>query len=452
MEETQVTTVEGLNILLLYCEKLGYPVSRIMDDAGIDAAVLDVIQHPVSMQTLERFFRSAVKISGDAYVGLHIGNISNLDALGIVGQLARYSKNMREGMRRIQRYLPLLHTVFDFIYDETSALARVIMAPRHTGADVAFASRHFTELAMAYCKNGTAYAAQANLKPYEVHFSWPLSAEDEKYYATIFECPVYSNRDHTQLMYRPADADVPNFFHNPVLLKALEAGAEAGMELGPWSSNDLQKALLIMNVEEKERSRIARSLHDGVCGTLAAVRLHLGALQDQLSATQQAGLQQTLVLLDEAAREVRKTAHSLMPEVLQQYGLNDALETHCQNLSPCCPAQIAFYSFGRPFRFEPGTELTVYRIAQELIQNAVKHAQAANIIVQLQFDGPDIALTIEDDGIGFSGSRTRPGSGLDILRQNVHGLGGSIDWEGRSGTGTTVVVSIPSLQTSLVRE
>ncbi len=141
-----------------------------------------------------------------------------------------------------------------------------------------------------------------------------------------------------------------------------------------------------------------------------------------------------------------------MPEVLQHHGLNDALETHCQNLSPCCPAQISFYSFGKPFRFEPGAELTVYRIAQELIQNAVKHAQATQIIVQLQFDGPDVLLTIEDDGIGFDSGRLRPGSGIDILRQNVHGLGGAIEWDAAGGAGTTVTVNIPSLQSFLVRE
>ncbi|WP_298715436.1 AraC family transcriptional regulator ligand-binding domain-containing protein [Chitinophaga sp.] len=426
--ETQVTTAEAINILLIYCEKLGWPVDRIMEDAGVEPGSMESLQRPVTLGELSRFFASAVKVSGDPYIGLHIGDISNLDALGIVGQLYRYSKNMREGM------------------------FRVIMTPRHHAPEAAFVTRQFIELAMAYCKHGTEYASQAGLNPYEVHFAWALTAEEEKQYAEIFACPVYGNRANTQLMYRPAGADFPNFFYNPVLLKALEAGADAGMELAPWSSNDLQKALLIMNVEEKERSRIARSLHDGVCGTLAAVRMHLGVLQDQVPSLHTAEFLQTLALLDEAAREVRKTAHSLMPEVLQQYGLNSALETHCHNLAPCCPTQINFYSFGTPFRFEPGAELTVYRTAQELIQNAVKHAQADSIIVQLQFDGEDISLTIEDDGIGLPPDRLRPGSGLDILRQNVTGLGGTIDWDGRQGSGTSVTVTIPSLHAILARE
>lgn len=450
--ETQVTTAEAINILLIYCEKLGWPVDRIMQDAGVEPEAMESLQRPVTLGELSRFFASAVKISGDPYIGLHIGDISNLDALGIVGQLYRYSKNMREGMFRIQRYLPLLHTVFNFDLVESPEHACVVMTPRHHAPEAAFVTRQFIELAMAYCKHGTEYASQAGLNPYEVHFAWALTAEEEKHYAEIFACPVSGNREQTQLMYRPADADFPNFFYNPVLLKALEAGADAGMELAPWSSNDLQKALLIMNVEEKERSRIARSLHDGVCGTLAAVRMHLGVLQEQEPSLQTAEFLQTLALLDEAAREVRKTAHSLMPEVLQQYGLNSALETHCYNLAPCCPTQINFYSFGTPFRFEPGAELTVYRTAQELIQNAVKHAQADSIIVQLQFDGEDISLTIEDDGIGLPPDRLRPGSGLDILRQNVTGLGGTIGWEGREGAGTSVTVTIPSLHSILTRE
>ncbi|MGE7773991.1 AraC family transcriptional regulator ligand-binding domain-containing protein [Chitinophaga sp. NPDC101104] len=450
--DTQVTTVEALNILLIYCEKLGWPVDQIVRDAGIDPETLEIFQHPVTLRMLSGFFESAVRVTGDAHIGLHIGHVSNLDALGIVGQLYRYSKNVREGMFRIQRYLPILHTVFDFNLVESDDAARVVMTPRHHMPEAAFVSRQFVELAMAYCKHGTQYASQIDLLPFEVHFSWKLSPEEEDYYATIFNCPVSGGRDYTQLLYRRGDADIPNFFYNPVLLKALEAGAEAGMQMGPWSSNDLQKALLIMNVEEKERSRIARSLHDGVCGTLAAVRLHLGALQNQLPAQQQADFLQTLALLDEATREVRKTAHSLMPETLQHYGLHEALGTHCRNLAPCCPAQINYYSFGDPFRFDPGVELTVYRIAQELIQNAVKHAQATSIIVQLQFVAPDISLTIEDDGIGFSADRMRPGSGLDILRQNVSGLGGTIEWDGRAGAGTAVTLVIPSLQAHLVRE
>ncbi len=450
--ETPVTTVEALKILLIYCEKLGWPVDEILQAADMDPESLEVFQSPVSLQMLSRFFEAAVKISGDPQIGLHIGNISNLDALGIVGQLYRYSKNMREGMHRIQRYLPLLHTVFDYTFYEEAEQSRVVMSPRHYGPDDGFVTRQFIELAMSYCMHGTRYAAQLDLYPWEVHFSWPISPAETEHYVSIFNCPVKGGQEHTQLIYLPTDPDIPNLFYNPVLLKALEAGAEAGMELGPWSSNDLQKALLIMNVEEKERSRIARSLHDGVCGTLAAVRLHLSALQGQLPLLNQPEFQQTLLLLDEATREVRKTAHSLMPETLQHYGLSEALETHCRNLSPCVPAQISFYSFGQPFRFEPGAELTVYRIAQELLQNAVKHAQAGSIIVQLQFDGADIALTIEDDGVGFREDRLRPGSGLDILRQNVHGLGGTIEWDSSQGRGTAVVVALPAIQPQLVRE
>ncbi len=231
--ETQVTSVEALNILLIYCEKLGWPVDEIVQDADLDTASLEVIQHPVSMQTLTRFFEAAVKISGDPYIGLHIGNISNLDALGIIGQLYRYSKNMREGMHRIQHYLPVLHTIFDFTLVESPDKACVVMAARHHEPEAFFASRHFIELAMAYCRHGTQYAAQLDLQPYEVHFSWKLTPDEEKHYAVIFGCPVFGNQQNTQLVYRPTDPDIPNFFYNPFLLKALEAGAEAGLEMGP---------------------------------------------------------------------------------------------------------------------------------------------------------------------------------------------------------------------------
>ncbi len=440
--DTYAVTSESIRVIFLYYEKLGYAPARLLQEGGISTNTLETDRHPITMTAFSEFLAVACRLSGDPYLGLHIGQISNLDAMGIIGQLYRYSRNMIEGTQRITRYLPLMHTVFAYDLEETSELVKVVLTPAYKTPETAFATRQLIELAMAFTRNGIQDGTQSGINPTAVHFTWPLTPAEADHYATVFQCPVVGDQSHNELIYDKAAVNIPHVFYDSTLLKALEASANAGLQFSPWSSNDLQKALLIMNAEEKERSRIARNLHDGICGTLAAVKMHLSAVQAQHPFRESVNFQTALSLLDEVSNEVRKTAHSLMPEVLQNYGLDEALKRYCQNLAPCCRAEITYYRFGDPIRFEQGFELATYRIAQELMHNAIRHAQAKHVLVQLNLDD-DMVLTIEDDGIGFKQDQLSPGSGLDNLQQHVNSLGGLIGWESNTGDGTAVTITFP---------
>ncbi|MDF2189112.1 AraC family transcriptional regulator ligand-binding domain-containing protein [Paraflavitalea sp. CAU 1676] len=438
----QVVAAEGLKVVLIYTEKLGISSTKILQEAGLRTDMPELNRHFISMAEFSRFFAAACKLANDPYLGLHIGDHSNLDALGIVGQLYRYSRNTIEGTHRITKYLPLIHTIFVYELAEKDKEIAIRLTPGYHSEEATFANRQIIELAMAFTRQGIQDGTQSNINPLEAHFVWPLSTAEEAHYASILQCPVKGTQLHNELIYDKTAASIPHVFYDPILLKALEASANAGLQFSPWSSNDLQKALLIMNAEEKERSRIARDLHDGVCGTLAAVKMHLSAVQAQYPGGESADFRQALQLLDQVSDEVRKTAHSLMPEVLQNYGLEEALKRYCQSLAPCCAATINYYSSGEPARFEKGFELATYRIAQELLHNAIRHAQAQNVLVQLSLD-EDMVLTIEDDGIGFRKEQLSPGSGLDNLQQHVNSLGGAICWESNEGEGTSVTITFP---------
>lgn len=440
--DSYAVTTESIRVILLYFEKLGYDPSLLLAEGGISPDVLEIDRHPIAMAAFSHFFTVACRLSGDPHLGLHIGQVSNLDAMGIIGQLYRYSKNMIEGTHRITRYLPLMHTVFAYDLVEDGNRVKVVLTPSSQAPEAFFATRQLTELAMAFTRNGIQDGTQSQVNPAIVHFTWPLTAAEAAHFATVFHCPVLGHQSANELIYDREAVSIPHVFYDSTLLRALEASANAGLQFSPWSSNDLQKALLIMNAEERERSRIARNLHDGICGTLAAVKMHLSAVQGQHPFRDSADFQTALSLLDEVSHEVRKTAHSLMPEVLQNYGLDEALRRYCQNLAPCCRAQINYYRFGEPVRFEPGFELATYRITQELMHNAIRHAQAKQLLVQLNLD-EDMVLTIEDDGIGFSQEQLSPGSGLDNLQQHVNSLGGAICWESNEGEGTSVTITFP---------
>ncbi|WP_158546173.1 tetratricopeptide repeat-containing sensor histidine kinase [Adhaeribacter pallidiroseus] len=195
----------------------------------------------------------------------------------------------------------------------------------------------------------------------------------------------------------------------------------------------------LMQGEEKERTRIARDLHDEVAGMLAAAKMHMNALVLQAKEIiQHKGYHQVVDLLDEATISVRKTAHNLMPEVLMQHGLDEALRRFCSNISNDKLLVVAYYSWGDFERFAPNFELSVYRIVQELLNNIIKHAQASEAMVQLTLQDHMLSITIEDNGVGFDPAKlSQKGTGMSSIKSRVHALQGKIDIDSEPGQGVS---------------
>ncbi len=198
----------------------------------------------------------------------------------------------------------------------------------------------------------------------------------------------------------------------------------------------------IMDGEEKERARIARDLHDGIVGQLSATRLSFGAIQNRQAATDErkADFPAALRQLDETIDELRKTAHNLMPEILLQAGLVEAVKIFCDKMSKGASPAVSFLAPAAVPMTNPDFELILYRITQELIQNAVKHAQAGQVLVQLDYQDNLLSLTVEDDGCGFDQAKLNghKGMGLNNLQTRVKALGGIFSITSRPGEGTSV--------------
>jgi len=202
----------------------------------------------------------------------------------------------------------------------------------------------------------------------------------------------------------------------------------------------------MINGQEEERKRIAKDLHDSLGSLLSTVKLHFRAIQQQIQQLEDLDVYQTTnSLIDHASEEVRRISHNMMPDVLQ-LGLPEALEEIAQHVQQSSQLNVTFQEVGFP-----QTELTetqkimLYRIAQELTQNALKHASAKNVLLQLIWSAENVQLIVEDDGIGFDAQIAKKGVGLRSIQSRIQYLNGSVDFDSEQGAGTTVTVQAPLL-------
>lgn len=194
--------------------------------------------------------------------------------------------------------------------------------------------------------------------------------------------------------------------------------------------------------QEQERSRLARDLHDGLGGLLSGIKIELSAVRAVLENTESMKLMdKSMGHLDDAVNELRRIAHSMMPEILIRYGLGEAVREYCQRLKTS-GVHIECRVFHYTNKMDHSRQMVLYRIMQELVNNAMKHAEASLIYVQLQQVEDKIFLTVEDDGIGFDKDKVKgkQSAGWTNIRARVEFLNGTMDVLSEKGSGTTITV------------
>ncbi len=201
----------------------------------------------------------------------------------------------------------------------------------------------------------------------------------------------------------------------------------------------------IMTGEEKERTRIAQDLHDGIVSQLSAIKINFSNLpvlhpdMNEASDDFQSALQQ----LEQSIAELRTTSHNLLPEILQRTGLAEAVDTYCHEISRMTPCAVEFILVGALPKLKQDFQLTIYRIVQELLQNVIKHSGATDALVQFNADAATLRITVDDNGSGLTPEQQFKlnGIGLSNLQQRMATLGGKMDIETESGKGTSVYLS-----------
>jgi two-component system NarL family sensor kinase len=197
--------------------------------------------------------------------------------------------------------------------------------------------------------------------------------------------------------------------------------------------------------EESERIRIARDLHDGIGSILAAARMHLDIFkEDQLLPEYADTYRNGMKLLDEAYQGLRYTAHNLLPpEQLLEQGLVAATSLYCTKISKQDTFNVHFQHYGSVPDIAPEMAISFYRIIQELVHNAAKHAEAKEVIVEIGTEQNQLSIIVEDNGKGWKVTEDNIdiGIGMRNLKERIIILGGTFEVDSRQGIGTTVYIS-----------
>jgi signal transduction histidine kinase len=209
-----------------------------------------------------------------------------------------------------------------------------------------------------------------------------------------------------------------------------------------------QKALLngILEAQEEERRRISESLHNGVGQILYATKLNLDRVNPDLLPDQAAQLSEALDttgrLLTEAIRETRRVSHELLPVLLHDFGLEKAIDNFCQRFTGT-ELRLTCRVVNLDDRLDPPLEVALYRISQELILNAVKHAGADRVTLLLEKQAGELVLEVNDNGKGFGpGHAAAKGMGLRTIRDRVKLLNGTADFASSPG-GVRATIRLP---------
>ncbi len=202
----------------------------------------------------------------------------------------------------------------------------------------------------------------------------------------------------------------------------------------------------ILTISEREQQRIGHDLHDSLCQQLIAAHMSISSLVDELDAESSSLAQsaaRALAPLASAIAQGRNLAKSLFPVLLEEEGLAWALKTLAETTCSVSRVSCAFEGVGPALVGDNVVATHLYRIAQEAVSNAVRHARAKNIVIRLNSTEESICLSVEDDGVGMTPGAPRSGMGLHIMRYRANAIEAALETASPPGGGTRVSVTIP---------
>ncbi len=199
----------------------------------------------------------------------------------------------------------------------------------------------------------------------------------------------------------------------------------------------------MVNGQETERTRIAKDLHDGLGGLFSTIKMYFSTLQhEQPQLKEEALFVKSYDLVHSASEEVRRIAHNMMPEVLIKIGLLQAVQELCNSISAGKLLHATLQTYGMEKRLNASTEIMLFRIIQELLNNIIKHAKASEAIIQFNKEGNRLSIIVEDNGQGFNMAETdgKTKAGLASVESRVTYLNGKFSIDSQKETGTTVMM------------
>ena len=204
----------------------------------------------------------------------------------------------------------------------------------------------------------------------------------------------------------------------------------------------------ILEIGEGERRRIGRDLHDSVGQRLTGTALASQVVKEKLASRglpEASDLTRVIAMVEEVIELTRSLSRGLDPIDVEGLGLADGLRELAERTSALSPVRCEFVSESDVAVLDRGTAIHLYRIVQEAITNALKHAEAKTILVRLDAEPGQLRLRVSDDGVGLPHVSTRrPGMGLRIMAHRAAVIGGDFAARRRPGGGTEIECRVPN--------
>lgn len=200
----------------------------------------------------------------------------------------------------------------------------------------------------------------------------------------------------------------------------------------------LENQRSILNGEEGERSRLSKEMHDGLGPMLTTMKMSIQAAN--LSTPTKKSL---LKHIDETIKEVRRMSNNLMPSVLADFGAGEAIGNLVEQINQNSDIKIRYKNdMPSEAKIDDSIQITLYRVAQESLNNAIKHSNAKEIKLSITAFDNRVSFFVSDDGVGFDPKKSTKGNGLRNMKERIKLANGTLDIESQS-KGTTLEIEIP---------
>ncbi len=201
-----------------------------------------------------------------------------------------------------------------------------------------------------------------------------------------------------------------------------------------------------MEAEEQERKRIARELHDGLGVLLSAAKINhtlMGKLLPSSLLSDASAYRRSHEILRQMQQEIKTMANNLVPDYFTDKSFEETLETLADRFNDPGVFSISVYSYGELQDLHPERSFALYRVIEEIINNAVKHSGGQELFIQLMYHQDQLHITIEDNGKGFDPQKRYAGMGLQNIKSRIDMLKGYLNLSSDKENGTTYTLEIP---------
>ncbi|KHL93728.1 histidine kinase [Paenibacillus sp. IHB B 3415] len=271
------------------------------------------------------------------------------------------------------------------------------------------------------------------------------------------EAYLRSRRDELQMRARSVENSVERAesigSQMSVVLEYLSGELGQVTRIVESAKNTQMVGLKIIQAQEEERKRIAREIHDGPAQMLANLVLRTEIVERML-VKQEFGLVQAEVIdlkgqVRYSLEEMRKVIFNLRPMALDDLGLIPTLRKYVHDYEEKTKIRTSFETRGKEHRLSSAMEAAVYRLVQEALSNAAKHAYPSYVLVEITYQAQLIKIVVKDNGLGFnvkkiSEQANRESFGLVGMRERVELLEGRVEIQSAENQGTTIIIHIPT--------